>query len=100
MLTTTFSTMWPDAPRRVLRACVSAAVEFGDDIVGEMALPDGQVVPIPPMDPPSPGLHTTGKVEAMAHYAGQSVGQVRRRAPAAEIVHELAEGAQALLARR
>lgn len=99
ILTTTFSAMWPDAPHRVLRACVAAAEESGDDIVAEVAMADGQVMPIPRKAPPSPTVHTTGKVEAMAHYAGQSVGQVRRRAPAAEIVGELAEGAEALLTR-
>jgi len=35
----------------------------------------------------------------MAHYAGQSVGQVRKEQSAADIVRELSEGAEALLHR-
>jgi enoyl-[acyl-carrier protein] reductase II len=42
----------------------------------------------------------TGHVEAMAMYAGQSVGQVTQVVPAAQVVSELAEGAEQLLRRR
>lgn len=90
ILTTTFSAMWPDAPHRVLRSCVDAAMRLGDDVVGEMALGDGTHFPIPRLAPLPPTRDTTGHIEAMALYAGQSVGQVRRRQPAAEIVRELA----------
>jgi nitronate monooxygenase len=38
--------------------------------------------------PPAVGM--TGDLEAMANYAGQGVGLVRRRQSAAEIVHEVA----------
>jgi hypothetical protein len=41
----------------------------------------------------------TGEIDAMALYAGESVGGVTRVQPAAEIVHELAEGAEQLLRR-
>jgi nitronate monooxygenase len=93
MLTTTFSTFWPDAPHRVLRDCVDAAVslaEKGDDVVAEVEMPDGQRMPLPPLAPSPPGRSAVGHVEAMAHYAGQSVGHVRRREPAAAIVADLA----------
>jgi NAD(P)H-dependent flavin oxidoreductase YrpB (nitropropane dioxygenase family) len=39
----------------------------------------------------------TGEVEAMALYAGQSVGLVTRIQPASEIVRELAEEAERVL---
>lgn len=99
VVTTTFSVMWPDAPHRVLRACVEAAEHVRDDIVGEMMLPNGVRLPVPRLAPPAPTRTATGHIDAMAHYAGQGVGLVRRRAPAAEIVRELADGAEALLAR-
>ena len=40
---------------------------------------------------------TTGDVEALALYAGQSTGIVTESRPAAEIVHELAHRASAAL---
>jgi hypothetical protein len=39
-----------------------------------------------------PTRDSTGTIEAMAFYAGQSTGAVRTRQPAAEIVAELARG--------
>jgi nitronate monooxygenase len=99
VLTTTFSVLWPDAPHRVLRACVDAALSANDDPVGEMELPDGTRVPVPRLAPPSPGRRSSGHLEAMAHYAGQAVGQLRRPQPAGDIVRELADGADALLRR-
>jgi NAD(P)H-dependent flavin oxidoreductase YrpB (nitropropane dioxygenase family) len=99
VLTTTFSTFWPDAPHRVLRACVDAALESTADPIGEMQLPDGSRVAVPRRSPPAPGRGSRGHVEAMAHYAGQSVGRVRREQSAADIVRELNEGAEQLLRR-
>jgi NAD(P)H-dependent flavin oxidoreductase YrpB (nitropropane dioxygenase family) len=99
VLTTTFSVMWPDAPHRVLRSCIDAVSDFGDDIVAEAEMPDGSRMPMPTFAPASPSRHMTGHIEAMAHYAGESVGAVARRQPAADIVRELADGADALLTR-
>ncbi len=45
--------------------------------------------------PPAVGM--TGDLEAMANYAGQGVGLVRKRQSAAEIVHEVATEAATLL---
>ena len=97
-LTTTFSTGWPDAPHRVLRSCVEAAQAFRGDIVGEQHL-DSSTTPIPRFAPPPPGGITTGEIDAMALYAGQSVGMVGDVKPAAAIVAELADGAERLLRR-
>jgi enoyl-[acyl-carrier protein] reductase II len=41
-----------------------------------------------------------GHVDAMALYAGQSVGAVKRLMPAQEILHELADEAEEFLRRR
>jgi hypothetical protein len=43
--------------------------------------------------------HVRGAIEAMPHWAGESVRGVRRMEPAAAIVHELADEAERLLRR-
>jgi nitronate monooxygenase len=98
VLTTAFSTMWPDAPHRVLRSCIAAAESLDDDVVAEIDHA-GERMPVPRLAPPTPGRTATGRVDAMALYAGQSVGAVQRLQPAETIVSELAEGADALLRR-
>jgi nitronate monooxygenase len=92
VLTTTFSNFWPNAPHRVLKSCVIAALEQRDDPVGETEYAAGLKIPVARLSTPSPGRSTTGHVEAMAHYAGQSVDQVQRPMSAAQIVAELTEG--------
>jgi NAD(P)H-dependent flavin oxidoreductase YrpB (nitropropane dioxygenase family) len=98
VLTDTFSVMWPDAPHRVLRSCVEAAESFEGDVIGEMAMGE-QRMPLPRFAVPAPTRSMTGVIEAMALYAGESVGAVTRRQPAAEIVREIAGEAEALLRR-
>jgi NAD(P)H-dependent flavin oxidoreductase YrpB (nitropropane dioxygenase family) len=97
-LTTTFSVGWPDAPHRVLRSCIDAAQGFQGEVVGEQQL-GSSTIAIPRFAPPPPGERTTGEIDAMALYAGQSVGMVDAVEPAAAIVAELAEGAERLLGR-
>jgi NAD(P)H-dependent flavin oxidoreductase YrpB (nitropropane dioxygenase family) len=97
VLTTTFSVMWPDAPHRVLRSCVEAAQAIDDEVVGEMEMPGGDRVPVARLSPPCPGRHASGRTDAMALYAGQSVGAVHGVQRAADVVRELADGAEALL---
>ena len=88
VLTTAFGVMWPNAPHRVLKSCVDAATAFEGDSVGELVM--GEVhMPLPPFAVPCPGRTTTGTINAMALYAGQSVGAVTKTQPAAEIVREL-----------
>jgi NAD(P)H-dependent flavin oxidoreductase YrpB (nitropropane dioxygenase family) len=96
--TDAFSVGWP-APHRVLRSCVAAAEAFAGDIVGERTSLDGTRVPWPRLAPGVADRTTTGAIEAMSLWAGESVGEVRRVQPAAEIVRELAEEAEALLRR-
>ena len=86
VLTTTFSLFWPDAPHRVLRSCIEAVEGLSDPVAGDDGDPSR---PIPTCSPSPPGRDATGHVEAMALYAGQSVGRVRRVEPAAAIVQEL-----------
>lgn len=96
VLTETFSVMWPDAPHRVLRSCVDAAGAAPGAEVGEMLVGPTKV-PVPKFSVLPPTRETTGSVEAMALYAGQSVGTVTAVVPAADVVRELVEGAERLL---
>jgi NAD(P)H-dependent flavin oxidoreductase YrpB (nitropropane dioxygenase family) len=98
LLTQVFSVMWPDAPHRVLRSCVEAAELLPDGVVGQTVVA-GVTLPLPRFAVPTPTRAATGKVEAMPLYAGESVGGVRAVRPAAEILRELAEEAEALLRR-
>jgi len=79
VLTTAFGDGWPDAPHRVLRSAVAAAETLGS---------------AQSWSPEWPSTTATGSIEARALYAGQSVGSVRSRQPAAEIVAELVTGAE------
>jgi nitronate monooxygenase len=96
VLTERFSVMWPGAPHRVLRSAVAAAEACSDEVVGEMEML-GVRQPLPLFAVPCPTRSTTGRIAAMALYAGESVGAVHRIARAADIVHELAGGAEQLL---
>jgi len=96
VLTTAFSVGWPNVPHRVLRSCVAEAASLQNDPVGEEHL-EGSVVPVLRFSTPPPGRAFTGAIEAMALYAGQGVGAIRRIQPAEAIVAELVEGAEQLL---
>jgi nitronate monooxygenase len=81
----------PRSPHRVLRSALEAAEALQDDVVGEMKLGTNRV-PVSRFAGDNPAADATGHVEAMALYAGQGVGSVRRREPAAAIVADLASG--------
>lgn len=98
VVTEAFSVMWPHAPHRVLQSCVAAAEAFQGDIVGEVTMGE-QKMSIPRFAVPTPTRGTTGAIEAMPLYAGESVGAVERVQPAAAIVNELMEQAEDLLKR-
>jgi NAD(P)H-dependent flavin oxidoreductase YrpB (nitropropane dioxygenase family) len=95
-LTEVFSAEWPDAPHRVLRRAIAAAEAAPDGAVGE-TIEAGHRIPIPRFSVTPPTRDTTGRIEAMALYAGESVGSVDAVSPAAAIVAELVSGAEALL---
>jgi NAD(P)H-dependent flavin oxidoreductase YrpB (nitropropane dioxygenase family) len=79
VLTTAFGEGWPDAPHRVLKSAIAA----GEALGGSQS-----------WTPEWPSLTSVGAVEARALYAGQSVGSVRSRQPASEIVTELVTEAE------
>ncbi|MPY92713.1 MAG: nitronate monooxygenase [Acidimicrobiia bacterium] len=96
VLTEAFSVMWPNAPHRVLGSCIDAAAAHDGDLVGEVGLGD-EAMSIPRFAIIPPSRETTGDIGAMALYAGESVGSVTSVVPAADVVRELVEGAEALL---
>jgi nitronate monooxygenase len=84
VLTTAYGDGFPDAPHRVLRSALAAGEALGE---------------AQSWDPQWPSSDVTEPIEARALYAGQSVGGVRARQPAAAIVDELATEAERLLSR-
>jgi nitronate monooxygenase len=98
--TEAFSVGWPDAPHRVLRSCISAAEAYPGDVVGEDVDPNtGKRWTIPRWAPLPIHAGVTGAIEAMPHWAGESVDGVKKVQPAAEIVGELVDEAEQLLRR-
>jgi len=84
VITTAFGHGWPDAPHRVLKSSIDAGRKLG---AAQSWSPDW------------PQTGYAGPAEARALYAGQSVGAVRTRQSAAEIVAELVEEADKQLSR-
>jgi NAD(P)H-dependent flavin oxidoreductase YrpB (nitropropane dioxygenase family) len=87
---------WPNAPHRALRNSTAAAWEAASrpplderpghgDVIAHFASGESIVryEPAPPM------VGTTGNIEALSMWAGQSVALVHHRQPAADIVAEL-----------
>jgi nitronate monooxygenase len=98
VLTEAFSVDGPPSPHRVLRSALEAASAFEGDVVGEMHVL-GERRELRRFSADNPADNATGRVDAMALYAGESVGGVRRVQPAGEIVAELAAEASELLRR-
>lgn len=94
--TETFSVMWPNAPHRVLRSAIAAAEVLTEDVIGEAHEAD-QVIPIHRFSVIPPTSTTSGHIDAMALYAGESVNNVTAVQPAAAIISELVTGAERLL---
>jgi NAD(P)H-dependent flavin oxidoreductase YrpB (nitropropane dioxygenase family) len=79
------------APHRVLRSSIEAAERLEDERAGIFRIA-GAEIPAPRFGPQAPTRESTGAIEAMPFYAGQSAGAVDAVRPAAEIVAELARG--------
>lgn len=90
-----FSVGW-EAPHRVLSGCIGAAEDLQDDIIGNIDF-GGQQIEIPRNSVFGPMVTTTGNINAMAQYAGQGVGAILTCEPAADILRQLAEGAESIL---
>ena len=96
VLTTVFDVGWPDAPHRVLRNDTYAAWESAGRPRCGARHGEGEVVatrhgsPIVRYSDAQPTKSTAGGIDAMALYAGTSVGHVHERASAREITEALA----------
>lgn len=86
--TETFSGMWPDAPHRVLQSAIDALDSCDDEIVGEWTLGDERLA-IPRASVIAPTADTTGRIEAMALYAGRSVARIESIDSVEQIMREL-----------
>ena len=87
---------WPDAPHRALRNSTSQAWEAAGRPPPGSRPGEGEVVAhfasgeaIVRYEPAPPMVGTTGDIEALSLWAGQSVALAKERQPAAEIVAEL-----------
>ena len=98
VLTEAFSVLWPNGPEphRTLRSAIEAAQAFQGEVVGETRM-GAATLPVPRFGVPCPNRDTTGEIAAMVHYAGQGVGATREVLPAAQVIAELADGAERLL---
>lgn len=99
VLTEKFAAMWPDDVRtaRVLAQAVARA-EHAADPVGRMTMgPIEMEVPRFGVAPPT--ATATGEVDAMAMYAGESVGGVASVEDAADVVQRVVQEASELLRR-
>ncbi len=81
---------------RVLRSAIAAVNALDQETVGTMPTADGEQ-PLPPRAGLPPHKDVSGQIHAMALYAGSGVEHITDVRPAADIVRELAEGAEALL---
>jgi nitronate monooxygenase len=101
-----FDVRWPDAPHRVLRNQTVAAWEAAGRPPSGKRPGEGEVIgtsrsvgPILRYQSYTPGADADGDIDAMALWAGQSVGLVSKLEPASEIVREIAADADAILRR-
>jgi NAD(P)H-dependent flavin oxidoreductase YrpB (nitropropane dioxygenase family) len=90
---------WPDAPHRVIRNSTAEAWEAAGRPPSGSRPGEGDVIahfasgePIVRYSTAAPMAGTTGEVEALSLWAGQSVALARQPQPAAEIVAELVSG--------
>ena len=90
---------WPNAPHRALRNSTSEAWEAAGSPPPGSRPGEGDVVAhfasgesIVRYEPAPPMVGTTGDIEALSLWAGQSVALAKQRQPAADIVAELVSG--------
>ena len=88
LISTTFSTMWPDAPHRALVSSIARAQALSAEVVGEVTIA-GTTMPIPRLAPIAPTRTTIGEIDGMPLYAGMGVDAVHCVQSAADVVREL-----------
>ena len=94
-----FQVGWPpNSPHRVLRNPLTDGALAPAGPVGSVRLGD-RTLEVPLFGSATPTIHTEGRIELMANYAGQGVGLIRNILPAAEIVQQMVSEAQAIIRR-
>jgi len=94
-----FHAGWPpNSPHRVLRNSLTEGGPVPPGPVG-LARHGDRTVEVPLFGTATPTIHTEGRIELMANYAGQGVGLVRNVLPAAEIVKQMVSDAEAIIRR-
>jgi nitronate monooxygenase len=90
---------WPDAPHRAIHNSTAEMWEAAGRPEPGSRPREGEVIahfasgePILRYSPAPPMVGTTGEIEALSLWAGQSVALAKQRQPAAEIVAELVSG--------
>jgi nitronate monooxygenase len=103
---TLYNVGWPGAPGRTLVNSTWRAWEAAGRPPPGFRPGDGEIIARNPdgtgierYQATTPRSELTGNVEAMPLWAGQGVGLVTQTRPAAEIVSDLASGAQSAMAR-
>jgi nitronate monooxygenase len=92
VVSTAFNVGLPEpGPHRVLRSSIEAAEALADGHAGVVRLAGAEIA-VSRFGAQPPTRESTGAVEAMPFYAGQSAGAVHTIQPAAEIMSELAAG--------
>ena len=101
-----FDVGWPNAPHRVIRNSTVANWEAAGRPASGMRPGEGEVIATSPSRGDIvryrsfvPVADVRGDVEALSLWAGQSIGLVRTRRPAAAIVREIVDDAHAILRR-
>lgn len=99
-----FDRGWANAPHRVLRNKTTVAWEQAGYPAFGQRPGEGQIVansksvgPIERYRSMTPSVDVEGDIDAMALWAGQSVGLVSKAQPAAEIIREIGEQARSIL---
>ena len=70
---------------------------FQGEVVGESARLDGTRITLPRFGVAVADKSTTGIIEAMPLWAGESVSAIKTIQSASDIIRELCDGAEALL---
>jgi NAD(P)H-dependent flavin oxidoreductase YrpB (nitropropane dioxygenase family) len=96
VLTEAFGVGWPNAPHRVLRSAIEAANALAADPAATLRV-HGRELPAPRFFVANPNRDTTGHIEAMALYAGESVANIDTVRSVTEIVTDLCDGAEQIL---
>lgn len=95
--TKVFHVGWPpNSPHRVLRNPLTEGDSTPPGPVGSVRVGD-RILEVPAFASMTPTIHTEGRIDLMANYAGQGVELVRKVLPAAEIVNGMVSEAEAII---